>query len=243
MSKLSPRLSLVEEMLGTGNVICDVGTDHAYLPIALIQNNKFTRAIAMDINKGPLELANKNVSQNALEDKVELRLSDGLAELSVGEADALSICGMGGNVMMHIFNEGEVVIRSISNVIVQPQSEYLGFRKYLLENNYVIVDENIVFDEGKYYFVWQVISSLAPSIIGEKEDVKNLTIDNYKCEFDFKYGIILQKKKDKTFIEFIEKQIEILANVYDNMKSNSPNNPKLKALQDEIHYLEYCQNK
>ena len=73
MSDLSKRLKMVATLLGNGNVICDVGCDHAYLPIYLIESDAFSKAIAMDIRKGPLYKAIENITKT-LEKKYDIKL-------------------------------------------------------------------------------------------------------------------------------------------------------------------------
>ena len=154
--RLSDRLMMVYRLLDMGNVYADVGCDHGYLPIRLIEDGKFKNAIAMDINEGPLSKAADNINAHGLSLDIETRLSDGVKALSIGEADAISICGMGGNVMMHIFEEGQEVLRGLDTIVIQPQSEYSKLREYLRLKEYTIVDEDIVVEDGHYYFAWKL---------------------------------------------------------------------------------------
>ncbi len=154
--RLSDRLMMVYRLLDMGNVIADVGCDHGYLPIRLIEDGKFKNAIAMDINEGPLSKAADNINVHGLSSHIKTRLSDGVSALHQGEADAISICGMGGNVMMHIFEEGQEVLRGLDTIVIQPQSEYSKLREYLRLKEYAIVDEDIVVEDGHYYFAWKL---------------------------------------------------------------------------------------
>ena len=154
--RLSDRLMMVYRLLDMGNVYADVGCDHGYLPIRLIEDGKFKNAIAMDINEGPLSKAADNINAHGLSLDIETRLSDGVKALSIGEADAISICGMGGNVMKHIFEEGQEVLRGLDTIVIQPQSEYSKLREYLRLKEYTIVDEDIVVEDGHYYFAWKL---------------------------------------------------------------------------------------
>ena len=104
--ELSKRLQAVADLVTAGCRVADVGTDHAYIPIALVQEGRIPGAVAMDVNTGPLERARLHVAENRLEEKIELRLSDGLAALSPGEADSVVIAGMGGGLVIRILTEG-----------------------------------------------------------------------------------------------------------------------------------------
>lgn len=151
MIKLSQRLLHLADMVTEGFVLADVGTDHGYVPIYLLRERKIPRAFAMDIKKGPLLRAKEHIESFGLGDYITLRLSDGLAELSVGEADSILIAGMGGGVMLHILEEGRAAVALAKELILQPQSEIEKVRKYLYQMGYVIDREDLVFEDGKYY--------------------------------------------------------------------------------------------
>ena len=150
-------MSAVADMVTTGNIVADVGTDHGYVPIALIQQGRIPRAIAMDINKGPLQRAQEHISMCQLEDYIETRLSDGVEALSVGEVDSILIAGMGGDLVIHILDEGLDVCRNVKELILQPQSELAKVRQYLREHLFQIVDEDMIIEDGKYYPMMKVV--------------------------------------------------------------------------------------
>ena len=136
-------------MVTEGSSLADVGTDHGYIPIALVQTGKVSRAIAMDINKGPLERAALHIREQHLEDRITTRLSDGMTALKEGEADTVLIAGMGGALTVHILEGGAHCLASVKELILQPQSEIWLVREWLCEHGYKITDEDIVLDEGK----------------------------------------------------------------------------------------------
>ena len=96
MVKLSKRMKAVASMVTPGNILADIGTDHGYVPIALVQRERIPKAIAMDINKGPLQRAKDNIVLYHMEEYIETRLSDGVEALLEGEVDTILIAGMGG---------------------------------------------------------------------------------------------------------------------------------------------------
>ena len=96
-------------MVTTGGILADIGTDHAYVPIALVQRQKIKGAIAMDINEGPLARAQEHIRAARLEEYIQTRLSDGAEALLPNEADSILIAGMGGELILHILTEGESV--------------------------------------------------------------------------------------------------------------------------------------
>ncbi len=151
MIKLSSRLQIVYDMIPNCGTLADVGCDHGYLSIALLQNEVVKKAIAMDVNKGPLAKAKENVVATGLMDRCELRLSDGLMQLSVGEADVICICGMGGALIGRIIKAGINAAKAAKLMIIEPQSEYFELRSLLMEEGFVIVDEELTTEENKIY--------------------------------------------------------------------------------------------
>ena len=104
--QLSKRLQALADLVSQDHVLADVGCDHGYIPVFLIQNQRRPKAIAMDIGEGPLKRAQENIRSYGLEGYIETRLSDGLSKLQPGEADTILISGMGGPLMEKILTEG-----------------------------------------------------------------------------------------------------------------------------------------
>ena len=107
--KLSKRLERIASFVQPGSRVADIGTDHGYVPIWLVQKGVCPSALAMDVRKGPLERAEEHVEEVGLSGKIELRLSDGLAKLKAGEADTVVIAGMGGKLTCRILEQGRHV--------------------------------------------------------------------------------------------------------------------------------------
>ena len=138
-------------MVSPGNRLVDVGTDHGYVPISLCEGKQIPSAIAMDINEGPLLRAKSHIEEAGLTGYIQTRLSDGLAALKAGEGDTVLIAGMGGILMEKILHEGRETLSSVRELILQPQSDIEGVRLWLDRNEWQIVCEDIVMEEGKYY--------------------------------------------------------------------------------------------
>lgn len=151
MLQLSKRLQAVAELVGECSTIADVGTDHGYIPVYLVAVGKARRAIAMDINEGPLSRAKEHILQYGLEQKIETRLSDGCLALKPKEADVIVIAGMGGALMQRILTQGGKFAGTARKLVLQPQSEITAFREFLLRQGYRIVAEDMVLEDGKYY--------------------------------------------------------------------------------------------
>ena len=163
--QLSQRLSSVASMVTAGNCLADVGTDHGYVPIYLYERNIIPRAIAMDVNKGPLERARLHIAEFGFENAIETRLSDGMAALKPGEVDSVTIAGMGGPLIIRILSAYPEVTASLKELILQPQSEISEVRSWLYENGYEIIEEHMVYEDGKYYPMFKAVYNLeAPKL-------------------------------------------------------------------------------
>ena len=148
--QLSKRLEAIVKLAGTCHCVADVGTDHGYIPIYMTEHHLTEKAIAMDVNKGPLERAQRNIRAYRMEQQITTRLSDGVAKLKAMEADCVIIAGMGGLLTIRILEAGKEILTTVPTMILQPQSEIGQVRKFLAEHGYRITAEDMVLDEGKY---------------------------------------------------------------------------------------------
>ena len=202
MVKLSNRLLAVAAFVTDGNVLADVGTDHGYIPIYLLQTKRITKAIAMDIHKGPLERAKDHIAMFGLNDYIETRLSDGVEALMPNEADSILIAGMGGGLVMHILEEGKEVCHLAKELILQPQSELERVRNYLWSTGYVILEENIILEDEKFYPMMRVQYQ---NVI-DTESAENALFCRYGKELlQQKHGVLLLylKREQKMYGEIL----------------------------------------
>ena len=138
-------------MVTRGYRLADIGTDHGFVPIWLVRNGVIPSAIAMDVNRGPLERAREHIAQAGLEGYIRTRLSDGLAGLRKGEADSILIAGMGGALTLRILEKDPPQSLGAAELILQPQSEISKVREYLCTSGWKIDAEDMVLEDGKYY--------------------------------------------------------------------------------------------
>ena len=148
---LSDRLNAAASMVTRGYRLADIGTDHGFVPIWLVKSGIIPSAIAMDINRGPLERAQEHIAQAGLDRFIQTRLSDGLAGLGEGEADSILIAGMGGALTVRILEKDPPSDLGAAELILQPQSEIGKVREYLCTSGWRIDEEDMVLEEGKYY--------------------------------------------------------------------------------------------
>ena len=195
--ELSKRMQAVADMVTPGNIAADIGTDHAYIPIYLIENNISPKVFALDVNKGPLDIAAEHVSTYDFNDRIILRLSDGLNALNEKEAETVIIAGMGGALEIRIISSKMNVVNSLKELVLQPQSELKKVREFLIEEGFYIKEENMVLDEGKYYPMMKVI----PPSAGLKNEIWS--------DVELYYGKHLLKSKNDVLQEFILKELSI----------------------------------
>ncbi len=222
-------MKAVASMVTPGSTLADVGTDHGYVPIALVQGKKIPKAIAMDINKGPLQRACEHIAECSLEDYIETRLSDGVEKLEVGEVDTILIAGMGGELVIHILSEGREVCRSAKELVLQPQSELEKVRRFLRDEKYQIVDEDMVIEDGKYYPMMKVVPV--------EEDHFWDVIPEEAIRACYMYGPLLLKNGNPSLRKFLVKQhkqfTKILKELQKQPDSEAISNRK-KEVMDEI---------
>lgn len=150
--KLSKRLNAAAALTRDGASFADIGTDHAYLPIFLLQKGKIERAYASDINKGPIENANENIKKYEFEGKVVTRVANGLDGIEEFAPTDIAICGMGGELIIKILESAPYVRQKHVRLILQPMTHVELVREYL-QNGFYTVAENIVCEDGKIYQV------------------------------------------------------------------------------------------
>ena len=148
--RLDARLSSAAALVRGGR-LADVGTDHAFLPVALLLMGKIDFAVASDINKGPLARARKTVAEHGLADKVELLLSDGLQGIEKYAPDDIAILGMGGELIASIIENAPWVKDGKYRLILQPMTRRDTLRQYLITHGFFIKDELMSRAEGRIY--------------------------------------------------------------------------------------------
>ncbi len=223
--ELSKRLQMVADMVTEGKILADIGTDHAYIPIYLIKNKKVNKAIAMDINKGPLKIAKENISTHNLSHLIETRLSDGLSNLNESEADTITIAGMGGTLISQMLTKGKNKLNANNQLILQPQSEWSLVRKTLHQSNYKIISEKILIEDNKYYIA-----------IKSTKDEENYTKETYTKEIYYKYGKLLLTTQDKTLYKYLKKEktkLEALSQTLTKLTTQNASD-RLKEIAQEL---------
>lgn len=218
---LSERLKTVKDMVVPCEKVCDVGCDHGYVSISLVKEKIAKRTIACDVNKGPLKACEENVVSEGLEGLIETRLSDGLHNTSIEDGiNAIVIAGMGARLMCRILTEGMAVVGKASQLVLQPQSELFLVREWIRNNNFYILKETMVCENGKYYFVMDVRP-------GKTEEADPELQHIYDC---FSKYLILAK--DRLLKEYLRKGIANNLSYLEGISSE-----KQQSLLDENRLL------
>lgn len=149
--RLSARLQAIADLVEKGTAVADIGTDHAYLPIFLVQEKVVSRAVAGEVSRGPYKAAEHAINTVGLHDSISLRLGNGLQVLTPGEVNTAVIAGMGGATIIDILLGAPDVVAALNRLIVQPMIAAASVRRWFTDNGWRIIDEVLVLDDGKLY--------------------------------------------------------------------------------------------
>jgi tRNA (adenine22-N1)-methyltransferase len=154
--ELKGRLKLVADMVPACRIVSDVGTDHAYVPIFLIEHKICKKAIATDVRTGPIDKARRNILQYRMESYIDTRIGDGLEPLEDDEIDIIIVAGMGGLLIRNIILKSLKKAQKAKRLILQPMNAANVLREWLYKNGFNISDEGLAQEEGKIYNVLAV---------------------------------------------------------------------------------------
>ena len=217
-------------MVTPGRRVVDVGCDHGFVSIYLVQRGISPQVLAMDVRTGPLSRAKEHIAEAGLGGYIETRLSDGLLAYQEGEADSLICAGMGGRLMMKILTESRGKARGLQELILQPQSELPAFRRFLREEGYQLLDENIIWEEGKYYFLMKVCPETDPEESeASKEDL----------ELWDRYGKELLNSRHPVLKRYLEDALRTAEQIQETVleKSRERSGERLGEIGAEIAWL------
>ena len=205
MIRLSERLYAAAKLTGKSRSVADVGCDHGYLGIYLLENGLTDHVCAMDVHSGPLERARENAESAGVSDRMDFILSDGLKELKEPYAEKAVILGMGGALIYRILKEAPDGVRAaLRACVLGPQSEQELFRRQLLSLRLIAVNESHVIEDGKYY----------PLILARpEEDLSPEELEGYELRStaEYTYGRIGLERRDEVLRLHILKNREVFS--------------------------------
>jgi tRNA (adenine22-N1)-methyltransferase len=229
--KLSNRLKTIASFVPEGSKVADIGTDHGYIPIHLVQEGKAKHAIAMDVRTGPLMRAKSHIAEAGLADVIEVRLSDGLLKLNKDEADCVVIAGMGGELMIHILEEGKNLWDNIPCWVLSPQSELQKMRRFLVEQAFFVEQETMIKEDGKYYVVMRAVRTTSVSVDDGRE-------------VSYRYGKSLLESKDPILAEYLEDEAYQLEEIRKGLSNGETESAKsrMRELETELSWNKEAQD-
>ncbi|MCR4437040.1 MAG: class I SAM-dependent methyltransferase [Clostridiales bacterium] len=221
--KLKGRLKLVCDKVKVCGKVCDVGTDHAFIPIYLVKNNVCDRAVAGDVKKGPLQVAVNNIRKYGLEDRIEARLGYGLDVIEENEANTIIIAGMGGELITQILSRGYRKAKSAQTMVIQPMNAVGEVRRWLFENGFDVYDEELAAEGNKIYCV-----------MSARWDGKTRNLG----EINYFVGEKLIERNDRIVKDYIQKKIEqidrMIAGLSRTNRKDGEVKEKYRILRDSL---------
>jgi tRNA (adenine22-N1)-methyltransferase len=225
--KLEGRLKAVADNVPECATVADIGTDHAFIPIYLVSQGICKRAIATDLRKGPLCVAQRNISEYGLTEVIETRIGCGLRPIADHEAETLIIAGMGGLLIAEILGDGMDKVMGFKSIIIQPMyaAEYL--REWLQLNGFEIYDEDLAEEGSKLY---NIIDARLSTVTLKTPDTDNVI------------GKALIAKKHPLLKKYIQKQIKIYTKIVEGLckarNSAAESGNELEKTEKILRYLQ-----
>lgn len=223
---LSVRLQMNADMVPAGSRTADIGCDHGYVSIYLVERGICDNVLALDVREGPLSAARRNIQAAGLSDKIECRLSDGMKELRPGEADTLLIAGMGGKLVCRILEMGQEILSETDTLVLQPQSDLRDVRSLLPVIGFRIEKERCCYDGGKWYLAIRAVRG---------------SEDRSFSEAEYRYGWMLQTERDAVYHSYLMHEKDKAERIVADLKMKSTAGSE-KGLQYWHHILELLED-
>ncbi|MBE5906872.1 MAG: SAM-dependent methyltransferase [Lachnospiraceae bacterium] len=232
--KLSKRMQAVADLVDNVDSVADIGCDHGYLPMYLVEAGRIKRAVAMDVRKGPLAAATEHIKEAGLEDKITTRLSDGLANLKDGEGECVIIAGMGGRLIIRILQEAMPFLTGsggVKQLVLQPQSELSFVRQSLREMGLCVVKEDMVYEDGKFY-------PMGRYEFGTPKEITDQEL------FDL-YGTLLLTERHPVLYDYLIKELHTFEEVkksLSNMKEGEKRQLRQREIEQKLQHNQMARN-
>lgn len=256
---LSERLRAAASMVTAGSRAVDVGCDHGFVSIWLVEQGISPSVLAMDVRSGPLSAAKEHIAERGLEKQIETRLSDGLHNYNIGEADTLICAGMGGGLMRRILTDDKEKTASFHELVLAPQSEVEQFRAWLREQGYTVVYENMIEEDGKFYPMMRVETGFQSMELckpemsrmtenGSRRDsagIKQAEDAVFKgevrgevlCKLQDRYGALLLKNRNRTLEAYLRREERIYTDILENLQAQGLSEERRRGRHAEITQL------
>lgn len=222
-NKLSPRLYAIASQVPSGARVADIGTDHAYIPIYLVQNKIVQHAIASDVRQGPVDKAIRNVIRYGLANHIDVRLGNGLEKIKNNEVDTVILAGMGGVLMTEILSNALPLLQTIQTLILQPNIGPEEVRKWLEKERYKIINEELVEENNKLY-----------NIIVAAHGYEKIEKELY-----YYVGKKLIEKQNPLLNKFLDAKINELNKIIDELNHHSSANALVRLQECKERLQQY----
>jgi len=194
--ELSPRLQAIADWVPEGTKFADIGTDHGYLPVWLLQHGRISEAVAADLRAGPLDAARRTAQRYNVADQTSFRLCDGLTGIHAGEVDTVAIAGMGGETIAGILEAASWTKENETLLLLQPQTAFFELRTFLSGHGYCIFNEKIIREGNRLYIAIKAKAGKPNSMnLGELWAGKNFN-DPLRGDYLTWIGSVLKKTLD-----------------------------------------------
>jgi tRNA (adenine22-N1)-methyltransferase len=222
---LSPRLQAIADLIDSSDSMADIGSDHALLPVYLLDKGLISRAIASELGDGPYQRALEAVRSCHLQDFIEVRQGDGLQTLAEGETSTVVIAGMGGETIAAILAYDWDKAASFRKFIFQPMTKAAVLRRTLAERGWLILQEKLLRDNHRYVV-----------IIVSQPGSRPYCLDELEAEI----GREALKADNQLKREYLFKFMEKYTKIYESLKHSTRQDNKLlaSACRDKIERLE-----
>lgn len=222
--KLTQRLEKIAHFVPKGSEPVDVGTDHCYLPVFLIEKGICSRVIATELNRGPYTRALQMIKRKKLSGCIDLRLGYGLEPITPGEVDTAIISGMGGNTILEILKRSPLVLAEVKTFILQPMNTVSRVREYLVKSGFKICDEMLVYEGKRFYEIMKCEHG--------KQKIED--------EIFYEIGFVLPYKHDPLFSTFVREKIARFKKALNGISKSDceKTEAKRKILETKIQKLQ-----
>lgn len=222
--QLSPRLNAVLQFIPKSKCLADIGSDHAHLPLRAVQDKIAGTAIAGEVRPGPYYQALNNVKTSRMQEYIDVRMGDGLDVIrEPGQADAIVIAGMGGELIRDILERGKSKLSTNTVLILQPNIREAYVRKWLNDNGWDIIDERIVEEFPHFYEIIQARQ------VAERKELTDM---------ELQMGPILSKKGEPAFIKKWKRREKKLFDILDALNHAEETDSVRRKKEDSENYLQ-----
>lgn len=246
-TRLSNRMLMNISLIDRGYTVADIGCDHGYVAIYLIENSIASHVIAMDVAMGPLSRAASHVEEAGLNNDIDVRLSDGADKLEIVdgklEVDIILMAGIGGRLAIKLIENNIDKFLSTRSIVIQAQSELEYVRENLMRLGFSIIDEKMICEDGKYYNAIKAVSRkyLEYDKITDSLD----SVDFYTREYsesELLYSRIMYVRKDEILREYLEFTAQGLSRIIAGIKSAGTdraevNNTRISELEGKLQIV------